>query len=142
MVEEEWTVEKVEQFAKDYGLNLTVKDSKGKTIQDYSQYLNKPVKSQNRKGKISTGVSFSVSIEADTTTYNLIVNYIEKGTSKSIKDEYRENHKNGEKGTYTCPGITGYSIDESEKSKTYTISDKDVPIKCEYTKVEEENSDG
>ena len=75
MVSEGWTLSKVENFATSYGLTLTVKDSSGKTINDYSQYLNKTITNQNRTGKIATGVSFTVTIDADTRTYNLIINY-------------------------------------------------------------------
>ncbi len=145
MVEEGWTVEKVEEFAKDYGLNLTVKDSKGKAIQDYGQFLSKKVTSQNRKGKISTGVSFSVSIEADTTTYNVIVNYYLEGTTESImnSDNSRKNLANGSTGKVTCPGKEGYTT--KTPSIDYKINESDAVVNCYYTKNEEtedENSDG
>ena len=134
MVKEGWTLSKIEEFAKNYGLTLVVKDSKGKIITDYKQYLSKTITSQNRTGKISTGVSFSVTIEEDTTTYNLIINYIKRGSNTSVKDEEKVKHKSGDSGKYRCPGITGYSPTTEEIS--YTINDKDISIICYY---EEDN---
>ena len=141
MVDENWTLEKVEEFSKDYNLTLVVKDSKGKTISDYSQYLSKKVTSQNRKGKISTGVSFSVTIEADTTTYKVTAKYVKKGTNNSIEnDQIIENDlKNGDSKNYECPGIKGYRPDVTIKS--YTINGKDETITCEYIEDEETEAD-
>lgn len=132
MVSEGWTLSKVENFATSYGLTLTVKDSSGKTINDYSQYLNKTITNQNRTGKIATGVSFTVTIDADTRTYNLIINYYLKGTKQSIADSKTETHKNGDSGSVTCPGKAGY-ITESE-SVNYSINEKDTTVNCYYTK--------
>ena len=141
MVDEEWTLEKVEGFSKDYGLNLVVKDSKGKTITDYSQYLTKTIKSQNRTGKISTGVSFSVSIDADTTTYNIRVNYYLKDTTKSIMDsETKPNLKDGATGKIECKGKAGYTTETP--TIDYKINSADLTIDCYYTKEEETEADG
>ena len=139
MIEEEWTLEKVEEFSKDYGLNLIVKDSKGKEISDYSQYLSKTVKKQNRTGKISTGVSFSVSIDADTTTYNLIVNYYIDGTTESIMDSKTTNNiANGTTDKVECPGKAGYTT--KTPSIDYKIDGDNAKVNCYYTKNDEDTT--
>ncbi len=130
MVKEGWTLAKAEEFAKKYGLSLTVKDSTGKTITDYKDYLTKAITNQNRTGKIASGVSITVTIDADTTTYNLIVNYYIKGTKKSIKDSTKESHKNKDAGSFSCPGIGGYTTETDAVS--YSINDKDQTINCYY----------
>ncbi|MBQ6495160.1 MAG: Stk1 family PASTA domain-containing Ser/Thr kinase [Bacilli bacterium] len=142
MVDENWTLEKVEEFSKDYNLTLVVKDSKGKTISDYSQYLSKKVTSQNRKGKISTGVSFSVSIEADTTTYNVIVNYYIDGTTNSIMDTepLKKNLSNGSTGKIECKGKTGYTT--KTPTVDYKINNDDDTVNCYYTKDSENEPEG
>ena len=141
MVDEEWTLEKVEEFTKAYGLNLTVKDSKDKVISDYSQYLSKTIKKQNRTGKISTGVSFSVSIDADTTTYNIRVNYYLKDTTKSIMDsETKTNLKDGVTGKIECKGKAGYTTETP--TIDYKINSADLTLDCYYTKNEDTNADG
>ena len=132
MNKEGWTLTKVESFAKDYGLTLVVKDSSNKTISDYKEYLNKTIINQNRTGKIASGVSLTVTIDADTSTYNLIVNYKNKDTGGTIKDTTRESKKNKDSGTYSCPGIAGYKTDT--ESINYAINDKDLIINCYYIK--------
>lgn len=132
MSSEGWTLSKAESFAASYGLTLIVKDSSGKTISDYSQYLNKTITNQNRTGKIASGVSLTVTIDADTTTYNLIINYYLKGTKQSVADSKTESHKNGDSGTVTCPGKAGY-ITETD-SVNYSINGKDMTVNCYYTK--------
>ena len=132
MTKEGWTLSKAESFAKDYGLTLVVKDSSGQTLSDYKEYINKTITSQNRTGKIASGVSLTVTIEADTKTYNLIINYKNKETGGTIKDTSRENHKNKDSGSFTCPGITGYKTDT--ESINYAINDKDLVINCYYIK--------
>ena len=131
MKEEGWTLAKAESFATSYGLTLVVKDSNNKTISDYSQYLNKTIIEQNRTGKIASGVAFTVTIDVDTTTYNLIVNYYKKGTTESILDSTKEAHKNGDTGTISCPGKAGFSTENS--TINYTINGKDTTINCYYT---------
>lgn len=131
MQSEGWTLAKAESFATSYGLTLIVKDSSGKTLTDYSQYLNKTITSQNRTGKIASGVSFTVTIDADTTTYNLIINYYLKGTKQSIADSKTETHKNGDSGSVSCPGKAGY-ITETD-SVNYSINAKDTTVNCYYT---------
>ena len=135
MKEEGWTLAKAESFAKSYGLNLVVKDSNGKTISDYSQYLSKTITNQDRTGQISSGVTFTVTIDADTATYNLTINYYEEGTTKSVENSTKETHKNGESGSATCPGIKGY-IKKSE-SVNYTINNQNTTVNCYYKKEEQ-----
>ena len=130
MTKEEWTLAKAESFAKSYGLTLSVKDSAGKTITDYSKYLDKTIASQNRTGKISSGVSFLVTIDVDTTTYNLIVNYYVKETKKSIKDTTKESHSNKDTGVFRCPGISGYTTETD--AVNYSINNQDLTINCYY----------
>lgn len=138
MKDEGWTLEKAEEFAKSYDLKLVVKDSKGKTITDYNQYLSKTISNQDRTGMISTGVTFTVTIEADTTTYNLTVNYYEEGTTKSIKDSYTKTYKNGDIGSVTCPGIKGYTT-KAERIN-YLIDGKDTTVNCYYKKNEQDST--
>ena len=82
MKDEGWTLAKAQEFATSYGLTLNVKDSSGKIINDYSQYLDKTISNQDRTGQIASGVSFGVTIDVDTTTYNLTINYYIKGTKQ------------------------------------------------------------
>ncbi|MBR3162289.1 MAG: Stk1 family PASTA domain-containing Ser/Thr kinase [Bacilli bacterium] len=138
MKEEGWTLAKAESFAKSYGLNLVVKDSNGKTISDYSQYLSKTIINQDRTGQISSGVAFTVTIDADTATYSLTINYYEEGTTKSIENSTKETHKNGESGNATCPGIKGY-IKKTE-SVSYTINNQNTTVNCYYKKEEPNNN--
>ena len=135
MKEEGWTLAKAEDFAKSYGLNLVVKDSNGKTISDYSQYLSKTITNQDRTGQISSGVTFTVTIDADTASYSLTINYYEEGTTKSIRDSKQETHKNGETGSATCPGIKGYTT-KTEKVN-YSINNQNTTVNCYYKKDEE-----
>lgn len=130
MKEEGWTLAKAESFATSYGLTLVVKDSSNKTISDYSQYLNKTITSQNRTGKIASGVNFTVTIDVDTATYNLIVNYYKKGTTESVLDSTKESHKNGDTGTFSCPGKAGFTTEND--TINYTINGKDTTINCYY----------
>lgn len=129
---EGWTLSKAETFANSYGVTLIVKDSSGKTLTDYSQYLNKIITNQNRTGRIASGVSFTVTIDADTTTYNLTINYYLKGTKQSIADSKTETHKNGDSGSVTCPGKAGY-ITETD-SVNYSINATNTTVNCYYTK--------
>lgn len=132
MASEGWTLSKAETFAKNYGISLVVKDSSGKTLNDYNQYLNKNITNQNRTGRIASGVSLTVTIDADTSTYNLIINYYLKGTKQSIADSKTETHKNNDTGTVTCPGKAGY-ITETD-SLSYAINNKDMTLNCYYSK--------
>ena len=138
MVSEGWTLSKAEEFASQYGLSLTVKDKKGNKINDYSSYLDSSVTSQNRTGKIATGVTFGITIDVDTTTYNLIINYIDKSLNKPVGNTRTETHKNGDSGNVECPLYTGYTRDQEKVS--YKIDGKDVTINCYYTKDKEESS--
>lgn len=131
MQTEGWTLAKVEDFATKYGLTLNVKDKKGNVISDYSSYLDEVVTGQNRTGKIASGVAFTVTIDVDMSTYNLIVNYYDQATNQSIWDSKTEKHKDGETGTVTCPGKAGYIAKESTIS--YKIEGKDITVNCYYT---------
>ena len=131
MVEEQWTLAKAEEFATSYGLSLVVKDKKGNTISDYSSYLSKEIIAQNRVGKIASGVTFTVTIDVDMSTYNLIINYVDKD-GKAIRDTKSEAHKDGDSGVITCPLVTGYTVDKT--SISYRIEAKDLTIDCKYTK--------
>ena len=133
MVEEQWTLAKAEEFATSYGLSLVVKDKKGNTISDYSSYLSKEIIAQNRTGKIASGVTFTVTIDVDMSTYNLIINYVDKD-GKAIRDTKSEAHKDGDSGVITCPLVTGYTVDKT--SISYRIEGKDLTVDCKYTKDE------
>ena len=139
MVADGWVLSKAEEFASQYGLTLSVKDKKGNVISDYSSYLDKTIVSQNRTGKIASGVTFSVTIDVDMTTYNLIINYIDKDdTNKALGNTKTESHKNGDSGNVTCPGFAGYSFEKT--SIPYKIDGKDVTVNCYYIKDKEEET--
>ena len=132
MISEGFTIAMVEEFANDYGLTMIVKDKVGNTISDYGSYLNEVVISQNRTGKIASGVAFTVSIDVNTSKYNLIVNYVEKGTGIGVDNPKTIIKKDGDKGTETCPVIKGYVAERS--SISYEINGSDVTVNCYYTK--------
>ena len=132
MITEGWTIENVEEFANDYGLTMNIKDSKGNSITDYSNYLNEVVISQNRTGRIASGVAFTVTIDVDLSSYNLIVNYIDKDTTRAIFDTVTTKKKDKEKGTITCPGKAGYVAEKSIIS--YEINGADATVNCYYIK--------
>lgn len=132
MVTDGWTIEKVEEFANDYGLTMNVRDKKGNKIADYSNYLDEVVIEQNRTGRIASGVAFAVNIDIDLTSYNLSINYMEKGTNKALENTKTEKKKDGEKGSVTCPGKAGYVTEKSEIG--YEIKGADVTVNCYYTK--------
>lgn len=132
MVSEGWTLAKVEEFTNAYGLVINVKDKKGNTIEDYGPYLNKTVTGQNRTGKIASGVAFTVTIEVDMSSYNLIINYYDKSTNESVYDTKSEKHRDGDTGSVICPGKAGFTTERS--SISYTIDGKDVTVNCYYTK--------
>ena len=132
MTSESWTLAKVEEFANDYGLTMNVKDKKGNTVTDYSTYLDKTVTGQNRTGKIASGVAFTVTIDVDMSSYNLVINYTEVNTKEVVYDTKTEKKKNGESGSVTCPHKAGYTTKES--SVSYVIDGKDATVNCYYTK--------
>jgi len=138
MIGEQWTIEQVEEFANDYGLIMNIKDKKGNLITDYSNYLNEVVIGQNRTGRIASGVAFAVTINVDLSSYNLIINYIDKDTTRSVYDTKTEKKKDGEKGTVTCPGKAGYVAEKS--SVSYEIVGEDTTVSCYYTKKVVEDS--
>ena len=139
MVEEEWILSQVEEFAAKYGLTLIVKDSKGNVITDYSNYLGTLVASQNRKGKIASGVAFTVTIAEDLSSYNLVVNFVAT-SGENLKNTEKTAYKNGYKGTYVCPGIKDYE-QIAPTSHEFTINGKDVIIDCKYEKADAVSSD-
>lgn len=132
MTSESWTLAMAEEFANDYGLTMNVKDKKGNVITDYSSYLDKTVTGQNRTGRIASGVAFTVTIDVDMSSYNLIINYTEVNTKEVVYDTKTEKKKDGESGTVTCPGKAGYTTKES--SIAYVIDGKDTTVNCYYTK--------
>ena len=132
MVEEEWMLSQVEEFANKYGLTLIVKDSKGNVITDYSNYLGTLVASQNRKGTIASGVAFTVTISEDLSSYNLVVNFVAT-SGINLKNTEKTAYKNGYKGIYVCPGIKDYEQITPTKHE-FTIDGKDVIIDCKYEK--------
>lgn len=139
MANEGWTVAKAEEFANDYGLVLSVKDKKGNAISDYSSHLSSAVTGQNRTGRIASGIQFTITIGVDMSSYNLVVNYVEKGTDRTLENPTTEKKKDGDSGTITCPRKTGY---EREKdSISYRIDGKDTTITCYYIKEESNNGD-
>ena len=137
MIGEGWTIEQVEEFANDYGLTMNIKDIKNNKIADYSSYLDEVVVAQNRTGKIASGVAFSVTIDVDLSSYNLVINYIDRKTSESLADTKTEKKKDGDSGMISCPGFKGYAAENSNIS--YEISGKDVTVNCYYSKVVDEN---
>ena len=99
---------------------------------ELSDYLEKVITGQNRNGKIASGVAFTVTIDVDMSSYNLIINYIDKDNNKSLESSKTEKKKNGDVGTVICPGIKDYTRERS--SIEYEIKDKDVTVDCYYTK--------
>ena len=141
MASEGWTLSKAEEFSTQYGLVLSVKDKKGNTITDYSAYLDKIISGQNRTGKIASGVTFTVTIDVDMSSYNLIINYIDKSTNQPVFDTKTDKKKDGESGSITCPGKAGYTTEQS--SISYRIDGRDVTVNCYYTKnIVKDNTDG
>ena len=138
MVEEGWTVSKAEEFANKYGLTMKVKDNKGNTINDYNSYLDALVIAQNRNGRIASGVVFIITVDVDTSVYNLVINYLDKETNESLYDTKTESKKDGSSGSVMCPGKTGY-ITESKNDINYKIEGKDLTINCYYTKDSTDN---
>lgn len=139
MASEGWTVAKAEEFANDYGLALSVKDKKGNVIGDYSSHLSSAVTGQNRTGRIASGVAFTITIDVDTTSYNLTINYVEKGTDRTLENPTIEKKKDGDSGTFTCPRKAGYGREKD--SISYRIDGKDTTITCYYTKEMSSNGD-
>ena len=138
---EDYDLAKAEEFARQYGLSLSVKDKKGNTISDYSSYLSSAVVSQNRTGKIASGVTFTVTIDLDTTKYNLIINYVDRDNpNRGVGNKSTETkaYNNGDSGSFECPIIGGYTRD-SEYVKSYKIDGRDVTVNCYYVKDKEEN---
>ena len=136
---EDYDLAKAEEFARQYGLSLSVKDKKGNTISDYSSYLSSAVVSQNRTGKIASGVTFTVTIDLDTTKYNLIINYLDKEeTNKAVGNTKTETHSNGDGGNIECPGFAGYTT--STPNVSYKIDGRDVTVNCYYIKDNEEST--
>ena len=132
MSSEGWTLSKAEEFASQYGLSMNVKDKKGNAITDYSAYLDKVITGQNRTGKIASGVAFTVTIDVDMSSYNLVINYLDKSTTQSVFDSKTEKKKDGESGSVTCPGRAGYTTEQS--SVSYKIEGRDTTVNCYYIK--------
>lgn len=132
MASEGYNLAKAEEFANNYGLSMVVKDKKGNVISDYSSYLDKVITGQNRTGHIASGVQFTVTIDVDMSSYNLIINYYDKDTNSAILDSEKIQKKDGESGKVTCPGKAGY-IREQE-SISYEIAGRDVTVNCYYMK--------
>ncbi len=139
MATEGWTLSKAEEFSNQYGLSLVVKDKKGNVINDYSSYLDKAVTGQNRTGKIASGVQFAITIDIDTSSYNLNINYIDKDTNVTIKTD-KKAKKDGESGSYSCDAIAGYALITKE-TISYKINAADAKIECYYTKNVDSSSD-
>ena len=135
MIGEGWTLVKVEEFANKYGLNLVVKDTKGNSISEYGNYLDAVVIEQNRTGKIASGVSFTVKINVDMSSYKLIINYNALNGGPTPKTTEEIIKKNGDTGTFDCPGIENYEK-VGTTSHSYTIDGKNVIIDCNYNHVE------
>ena len=139
MVTKGYTLAEAEEFARNYGLTLSVKDKKGNSISDYSSYLDRNVIKQNRTGKIASGVQFIVTIEVDTSNYNLTINYKDKDNGASVKNTESQKKKDGESGSYSCPGISGYTTYEDYVS--YKIDGKDTVINCYYIKQNDDTNE-
>lgn len=139
MIEEGWTLADAEAFAEQYGITLKVKDTNGKVIQDYEEYLNEIVTNQSRPAgdNIISGITLTITINVDSQTYSVTANYYLKGTNSAIEDSkvVLENLKNGEKISYTCKGISGYTA-TTTKPVEQTINGKNLEINCYYTKTD------
>ena len=135
---ESWTLSKVEEFTTKYGLTLKVKDSKGNSISDYSSYMDSVVIKQSRTGEIASGVTFTVTIDADTTSYTLTINYYNKKKNTPVGDTKTESHKNGDSGNVICPEFTGYT--KVTPSVSYKIEGKDLAVSCYYEEVSSSNN--
>jgi serine/threonine-protein kinase len=140
MVEEGWSLSDAETFAEKYQITLKVKDKNGKSIQDYSEYLSESIINQSRPAgdNIISGITLTLTIDIDSKTYTVTANYYLKDTTSAIEDSQviADNLKNGEKGSYTCKGISGYTA-VSTSATEYTINEKNISINCYYTKNED-----
>jgi len=137
MVEEGWTLADAEAFAEEYGITLKVKDTNDKVIQDYEEYLDKAVTYQSRPAgdNIISGITLTIGIAVDTKTYTVTAYYYLKGSNSAIEDSkiVAKDLKTGEKGSYTCKGISGYTTTTPLPTE-YTINGKNIEIKCYYEK--------
>lgn len=130
---ENWLLSDAINFATKYSITLKVKDANGKNVDDYSDYVDKKITNQSRKGKITEGALLTVTIEGDTAKYKLTTNFYIHGTTNSIKNtEVKQGLSNGTSDSVSCPGITGYTADK--KSISYTINGADAEVNCYYTK--------
>ena len=142
MVSEGWTLSDAEAFAKQYDITIKVKDTNGKVINDYEEYLSEAITNQSRPAgdNIISGITLTLTINVDTQTYSLTANYyLQKAdgtkTTEAIKSSsvIKDKLKNGEKVSYACESIGGYSA-ISTSSNEYTINGKNLVINCYYTK--------
>ena len=142
MVSEGWTLSDAEAFAKQYDITIKVKDTNGKVINDYEEYLSETITNQSRPAgdNIISGITLTLTINVDTQTYSLTANYyLQKAdgtkTTEAIKNSsvIKDKLKNGEKVSYACESIGGYSA-ISTSSNEYTINGKNLVINCYYTK--------
>lgn len=142
MVSEGWTLSDAEAFAKQYDITIKVKDTNGKVINDYEEYLTETITNQSRPAgdNIISGITLTLTINVDTQTYSLTANYyLQKSdgtkTTEAIKNSsvIKDKLKNGEKVSYACESIGGYSA-ISTSSNEYTINGKNLVINCYYTK--------
>ena len=140
MIEEGWTLADAQAFAEEYKIGLKVKDNNGKVIQEYEEYLEETIIAQSRPAgdNIISGITLTVTINVDTKTYNVTANYYLKGTNSAIEDSQviAKDLKNGEKGNYTCKGISGYTATTTTPVE-YTINGKNITINCYYSENEE-----
>ena len=124
----------------EYGITLKVKDTNGKVIQDYEEYLNEAITNQSRPAgdNIIAGITLTLTINVDSKTYSVTANYYLNGTNSAIEDSQviAENLKNGETGSYTCKGISGYTAAVTTPIE-YTINGKNIVVNCYYTENEE-----
>lgn len=131
MVDESWTLNDAIDFSNKYSLTLRVKDKKGKTIMEFNDYLDSKIINQSRNGKITSGAILTVTLDTDTTTYSLTINYYLKGTNKALKNsETKDNIKNGTTDSIACPGIEGHTAEKTTIS--YTINNSNATVNCYY----------
>ena len=132
MSTEGWTLSKAEEFSNQYGLSLIVKDKKGNTITDYSNYLSKVITGQNRTGKIASGIQFVVTIDVDMSSYNLTINYIDKDTNAALDKKVLKKN-DGDSGSINCDAVvkSGYALVTKEPI-SYQINGKDATVTCYY----------
>ena len=137
MVDEEWTLSDAIAFADQYKINLKIKDKNGKSVTETKEYEESKITAQSRPAgdTIISGISLTVTIEADTRLYKVTAKFYENDNliAGEAEEIVAENLKNGSTGKYKCKDITGYTTITNGETD-YKIDGKDIVIKCSYKK--------